>query len=209
MLMTFLLCPNTYYYRFSNFHPPFFPGSPMGRTYYDDFHRYGGKGSSRRYRGYLPPRETPKEREARKAREREQHEREGRRSFDRTERHDQSRGDDDSRKRKHDESRHKSHEAEDPSKRSKVAHQSASDQLSSSKPIDIPSDAPALQKTDIQKIFKRPAYTIPRGPPKLESQFPKWCLWGVRFDLDLVPIDKDTMLKNLDAVKQDIERMHN
>jgi len=25
----------------------------------------------------------------------------------------------------------------------------------------------------------------------------------------LVPIDKDAMLKNLDAVKQDIERMHN
>lgn len=32
---------------------------------------------------------------------------------------------------------------------------------------------------------------------------------GVRFDLDLVPIDKDAMLRNLDAVKQDIDRMHN
>jgi len=43
----------------------------------------------------------------------------------------------------------------------------------------------------------------------LESRFPKWCLRGVRFDLDLVPIDKDVMLKNLDVVKYDIERMHN
>ena len=29
----------------------------------------------------------------------------------------------------------------------------------------------------------------------------------MRFDLDLVPIDKQAMLRNLDAVKLDIERM--
>jgi len=32
---------------------------------------------------------------------------------------------------------------------------------------------------------------------------------GVRFDLDLTPIDKDSMLRNLDAVKEDVNRMHN
>jgi len=62
---------------------------------------------------------------------------------------------------------------------------------------------------DIHTIIKWPPYTIPKAFTMLETRFPKWCLRGVRFDLDLVPIDKDSMLKNLDVVKQDIERMHN
>jgi len=116
-------------------------------------------------------------------------------------------------KRKYEESRKRSHEGDESSKRSKGGEESSSNigapkTLTSSVPMDIPSSSPALQKTDIQAILKGPS-TIPRAPTMLESRFPKWCLRGVRFDLDLVPIDKDAMLKNLDAVKQDIERMHN
>lgn len=135
--------------------------------------------------------------------------RESRRSYDRADRHDQSRRDEDSRKRKSEESKHRSHEAEDSGKRSKVSQQSTSDEPASSVPVNIPSGSPALPKTDLQTILKRPPYTIPKAPTMLETRFPKWCLRGVRFDLYLVPIDKDAMLNNLHAVKQDIERMHN
>ena len=75
--------------------------------------------------------------------------------------------------------------------------------------MNIPSSSPAPKEAELQAILKRPPYTIPKAPSLLESRFPKWCLKGVRFDLDLVTIDKDAMLQNLDAVKQDIERMHN
>jgi len=214
MLTAFPLCPYIYHSKFSNFRFPLFPGSPMGRSYFDEFQRYGGKGSSRGYQSYNPPpRETPEEREARKARElerdRERYERDIMRASERVDRQEKNRGSDSSKRRKHDEGRQKSQEAEGHSKRSKVTHQSASDQPASSETIDPPSDAPTLQGTDIQAIFKRPAFSIPKGPPKLESQFPHWYLRGVRFDLDLVPINKDAMLRNLDAVKQDIERMGN
>lgn len=182
----------------------------MGRSYYDDFNRYGGKGSSHSYRGYLPPRETTEERDVRRAREdREYSERESKRSHDRADRHDQSRRDEDSKKRKSEESKHRSHEAGDSGKRSKISQQSTSDEPASSVPVNIPSDSPAPRKTDIQTILKRPSYTIPKAPTMLESQFPKWRLRRVRFDIDLVPIDKDAMLRNLDVVKQDIDRIHN
>jgi len=112
----------------------------MGRTYYDDFRRYGGRGSSYNYQSYLPYRESPKERDARRAREdRDYHVIEDRWSYDRDDRHDQSRRDEDSKKRKFEEGRQRSNEIEDSSKHSKVGQQSTLDMPTSSDPVDIPS----------------------------------------------------------------------
>ena len=181
----------------------------MGRsgTYYDDFQRYGRRGSYDPKR-YLPASwETDEERAARKAREKRAYEEHyGRRD----ERHDSSQREDDSPKRKSRDDKGKSHVTEDPSKRAKLGEKLTSEL--SEKPaapvsLEIPSSSPALQRADIQTVISRPPYQVGQGPATLQSRFPHWCLKGVRFDLDLVPIDKQAMLRNLDVVKLDIERM--
>lgn len=186
-----------------------FSDSPVGRSgsYYDDFQRYGRRGSYD-YKRYLPASsETDEERAARKARERcAYEERYGRRD----ERHDSSQREDDSHKRKSHDDKGKSHVVEDPSKRAKLGEKPTSE--ISEKPaapisLEIPSSSPALQRADIQTIISRPPYQIGQGPATLQSRFPHWCLKGVRFERDLVPIDNQAMLRNLDAVKLDIERM--
>lgn len=181
----------------------------MGRSgsYYDDFQQYGRRGQYD-YRRYLPThRETDEERAARKAQERRAYEeRYGRRD----EQHDSSRRGDDSHKRKTYDDRGKSHDIGDPSKRARLDEKTASATLEKAAALTslkIPSKSPALEGADIQTLLGRPSYQVERGPPTLQSRFPHWCLKGVRFDLDLVPIDKEAMLRNLDTVKLDIERM--
>ena len=187
----------------------------MTRDYYDNFQRYSSRAS-----GNFDPRrhlqsykETDEERRVRKARE--QREYEARRAYDRRDYPGQSRRDDDDyQKRKSYDDRGKVHESEGPGKKSKSGDKHSSSTPAPEPPqtfaqIDIASDAPALPKSDIQTIIKRPPYSIARAPTKLESTFPHWFLRGVRFDLDLTPIDKAPMLQNLDAVRLDIEKLHN
>ena len=149
-------------------------------------------------------RETDEERAARKARERQSYEERYGRQDDR---HDSSQRDDDSHKRKSHDDRGKSHITEDPSNRAKLDDKSSSELPAAFVSLDIPSRSPALKRTDIQSIINRPPYQVEKPPTALQSRFPHWCLKGVRFDLDLVPVDKQAMLRNLDAVKLDIERM--
>ena len=174
-----------------------------GSSYYDDFKRYG-KRSQYGYQSYPPVhRETDEERAARKARERRDYEE----RFGRPDsRHDSSHRESDSLKRKSHDDRGKSHTTDDSSKRAKVIEE----------PMPVPSEkitaptssqSPAPSPTDIQAIINRPSYQVGPGPATLQRRFPNWCLKGVRFDLDLVPIDKSAMLRNLDAVRTDIERM--
>ena len=172
-------------------------------SYYDDFKQYGKRGQYD-YRRYLPTyRETDEERAARKAQERRSYEeRYGRGD----ERYDSSHREGDSHKRKSHDDRGKSHMADDPSKRAKVSEQSVP-AISEKTTAHIPSQSPAPSRTDIETIINRPSYQVGPGPATLQSRFPQWCLKGVRFDLDLVPIDKPAMLRNLDAVRLDIERM--
>ena len=183
----------------------------MGRSgsgsYYKDFQRYGGRGNYD-YRRYLTgPRETDEQRAARKARERREYEE----RHERVDvRHESSSRGDDSHKRKTHDGRGKSHIVEDPSKRAKPSEKHASaisEKFDAPISIDIPSKSPALEGSAIQTLLNRPSYRVERGPPTLQSRFPNWCLKGVRFDLDLVPIDKEAMYQNLDAVRLDIERM--
>ena len=185
----------------------------MGRSgsYYDDFQRYGRR-SQYDFRRYLPiHRETDEERAARKAQERRAQEERYERK-EKEERHDSSQRGDDSHKRKSHDDRGKSHIVEDPSKRARHGEKHASttpEKVTAPVSLDIPSGSPALGKTDIQTIISRPKFQVGSGPATLQSRFLHWCLKGVRFDLDLVPIDKPAMLRNLDAVKLDIERMSN
>lgn len=182
----------------------------MVRSYYDDYARYSSRSSSHSQRRFLPPRETAEEKATRRAREdREWAERESKRSQDRTDRRDQSHRDDDSKKRKHEEGKPKGHETESSDKRPKVDQPTSSEVPASSTLENIPSESKAPPKTDIQAILSRPSYTIPKAPPTLGARFPNWCLRGVRFDLDVVPIDRDAMHRSLDVVKEDIDRMYN
>ena len=150
----------------------------MSRDYYDNFQRYSSRSSGnfdpKRYlQSY---RETPEERNARKARE--QRDYEDRRARERRDYPGQSRrDDDDSQKRKSHDDRGRSHESEVPGKKSKTGDKHSSSTLAPELPqtfahIDVTSDAPALPKDDIQAIIKRPPYSIPRAPTKLESTFP-------------------------------------
>jgi len=182
----------------------------MGRSgsgsYYKDFRRYGGRGSYDYKQYYTDSRETNEQRAARKAEERrryeERHEGAGTR-------HESFPRDDDSHKRKTHDDRGKSH-IEDSRKRTKLGEEHVpvtSERPGASVSIDVPSKSPALEGSAIQTLLNRPSYHVERGPPTLQSRFPNWCLRGVRFDLDLVPIDKEAMYRNLDAVKLDIDRM--
>ena len=180
----------------------------MGRTgsYYDSFQRHGGRGSYdfRRYLG--DQRETDEERAQRKAQEKWDYEqRQRRRDADR---YDSSYRSYDSHKRKSYDDKGKTHITDESSKRSKPSDASViSEKTDAPIPSDTPAGSPPLKKTDIQTIISRPQYQVKDGPPTLQSRFPNWCLKGVRFDLDLVPIDKQDMLKSLDAVRLNIERM--
>lgn len=182
-----------------------------GGSYYQDFQRYGGRGQYD-YRRYFPSyRESDEERAARKAHERRTEE-ERRERREREERHDSWQRGDDSHKRKTHDDRGKGHMGEDLSKRARHSEKQASttpEKVTIPASLDIPSDSPALGKSDIQTIISRPKFQVGPGTATLQSRFPQWCLKGVRFDLDLVPIDKSAMLRNLDAVKLDIERMSN
>jgi hypothetical protein len=187
--------------------------SPMtrGGSYYQDFQRYGGRGQYNYGRYFSSYRESDEERAARKARERRDAE-ERRDRRDRDEHRDSPQRGDDSHKRKSHDDRGKGHVVEDSSKRARYGERHASttpDKPTAPAPLDISSDSPALGKEDIQTIISRPKFQVGPGPATLQSRFPQWCLKGVRFDLDLVPIDKPAMLRNLDAVKLDIERMSN
>ena len=175
----------------------------MGRSgsYYDDFQRYGRR-SQYDYRRYLPSyRESDEERAIRKADERRAYEERRRRE---QERHDLPHRDDDTQKRKSHDERGTSHIDDSSSKRARLTEETTP---SASK--HVPAQSPAPVRSDIQAIINRPAYQVGQGPPTLQSRFPQWCLRGVRFDLDLVPLDKSAMVRNLDTVRTDIERMSN
>ena len=175
----------------------------MGRSdsYYDDFQRYGRR-SQYDYRRYLPSyRESDEERAIRKADERRAYEERHRRE---QERHDPPHRDDDTQNRKTHDERGKGHMEDSSSKRAKLTEETMPTVSQ-----NVPAQSPAPVRSDIQTIINRPAYQVGQGPPTLQSRFPQWCLRGVRFDLDLVPIDKSAMLRNLDTVRTDIERMSN
>src|SRR5574338_131872 len=189
----------------------------MGRSgsYYNKFQRYGSR-EAYDFRSYISAvKETDEERAARKAHERRAHEERRRREDEeyygrRDEQRDPSRRSDDPYKRKSYDDKGKSHTSDDSSKRIRLGEKdisNISEKTTASIPPHTSSDSPALKESDIQTIINRPQYQAGDGPPTLQSRFPNWCLKGVRFDLDLVPIDKQAMLRNLDAVKLDIDRM--
>src|SRR5574338_995419 len=189
----------------------------MGRSgsYFNKFQRYGSR-EAYDFRSYIGAmKETDEERAARKAHERRAHEERHRREDEehygsRDERRDSSRKSDDPYKRKSYDDKGKSHISDDSSKRIRLGEKDTSnisEKTTASIPPNTSSGSPALKESDIQTIINRPQYQAGDGPPTLQSRFPNWCLKGVRFDLDLVPIDKPDMLSSLDVVRFNIERM--
>ena len=185
----------------------------MGRSYYDDFQRYGSRGNFDPRRYLQQYRETPEERSARKARE--QRDYEDRKARERRDHSDQGRrDDDDSHKRKSNDDKGRSREGDVHGKKHKTGDMTSSSthapKLSETfTVVEVAATSQPLKKDDIQTILKRLPYSLAKAPTRLETRFPNWCLRGVRFDLDVVPVDKEGMLKNLETVRLNIEQLHN